>query len=171
MCCWNSQIHALEGGQRSDGGAQGRHDRNARRPSLYREVTTLLINSLDPGLLPDYKDLPEPVRKRPIRICLGALYSLPHAIEEILRRVSENFEDHKVRRGFASVFRSVESFYMAHRILETKKLKQRPKFQWVIAARCMATVIVSRLSIPDLDPETRSTLFEFLGIPGSTTSV
>ncbi len=139
------------------------------RQSLYRDITVLLIKSLEPGLLPNYRDLSGSELNRRIWICLEALYFLPHAIENILRHVSENFTDPKVRRGFASVFRSGIAFYMAQGIIESKKLNQRPEYQRVvIAARCMATVIASRLSIRNFDPGPCSTIpFDFLGIQDS----
>jgi len=116
--------------------------------SLYREVTNLLINASDPGLLPNYKELPEHVRQRRIGICLEALYYLPQAVEKILRRVSKELGNEKVRRGFASVLESVPSWNMALQLSEVKKRyrKQNEKFESVIiGAQCMAAVIATRL--------------------------
>ncbi|KAI9453857.1 hypothetical protein BJY52DRAFT_795223 [Lactarius psammicola] len=121
---------------------------NDLRPSLYRVITNLLINASDPGLLPDYKELPRFVRQRRIVNCLEALYVLPQAIEKILRRVSKQLGNEKVRRGFASVLESVPSWNMALRLSEEKKRhrKQNEKFESVvIGARCMAAVIATRL--------------------------
>ncbi|KAI9453858.1 hypothetical protein BJY52DRAFT_1287207 [Lactarius psammicola] len=121
---------------------------NDLRPSLYRDITNLLINASDPGLLPNYKELPEHVRERRIGICLEALYFLPQAVEKILRRVSKQLGNEKVRRGFASILESVLSWNMALRFSEEKKRyrKQNEKFESVIiGARCMAAVIATRL--------------------------
>ena len=52
--------------------------------NFYREVTTLLINAMKPGLLSNYKKLPESVRKQRIVVCLEALHFIPQAIEKLL---------------------------------------------------------------------------------------
>ncbi|KAH9030779.1 hypothetical protein EDB85DRAFT_1403082 [Lactarius pseudohatsudake] len=144
---------------------------NRIRPSLYRNITTLLINALDPDLLPTYKELPESVQQRRIGICLEALYLLPGAIEKILRRVSDTLNDDqirkKVRRGLASFLGSEESWHMAQRFSKACKHNKTP--DWVIiAAQCMATVIASRVRLPEWDVKTRSTLFERLGIQNTS---
>ncbi|KAI9443793.1 hypothetical protein H4582DRAFT_1916696 [Lactarius indigo] len=140
---------------------------NRIRPSLYRNVTTLLINALDPGLLPSYKDLPESVQQRRVDICLEALYVLPEAIEKILRRVSDTLDNErvckKVRIGLASFLGSVESWHVAQRFLKTSKHNKNP--EWVIvAARCMAAVITTRCQLHLWDLKTRSALIGQLGI-------
>ncbi|KAH9166550.1 hypothetical protein EDB89DRAFT_2232827 [Lactarius sanguifluus] len=140
---------------------------NRIRPSLYRNITTLLINALDPELLPTYKELPESVQQRRIGICLEALYLLPGAIEKILRRVSDTLDDDKirkkVRRGLASFLGSKESWHMAQRFSKACKHNKTP--DWVIiAAQCMAAVIATRAPQKEWDMKTRLTLFEWSGI-------
>ncbi len=140
---------------------------NSLRPSLYRDITTLLINALDPGLLPNYKELPGSVQQRRVGICLEALYLLPQAIEKILRRVTTTLNDkrvrEKVRRGLASLLGSIESWHMAQRFLKVNRHNKNP--EWVIiAARCMATVIATRARLQGWDAESLSTLMKQLGI-------
>lgn len=131
--------------------------------SLYREITDLLINASDPDLLPSYKELPESVRQRRIGICLEALYVLPQAIEKLLRRVAtaDADEKKKVRRGFVSLLESVPSWNVAlrHSNIRTRNRKQN-KESVIMAGRCMATVIASRLP----DTESYSILTKQLGI-------
>ena len=117
------------------------------RPSLYRDITTLLINATKPGLLPNSKELPPSVRQRRKRICLEALYFLPGAIEKILRRVSNELGNKMVQRGFASFLEDPLSWKMA---LEHSKLtrskKRNEKFKSrIVAARCVAAVMATRL--------------------------
>ena len=137
--------------------------RSSLHHSLYREVTALLINAMDPGLLPNYKKLPGSVLERRIVICLEALYFIPQAIEKLLRRVSENLNDEKVGRGLASVFKSELSWRMA--LVFSNKWEQHrsqnKKFESVtLSARCLATVIATLLP----DGMSRSILTEQLGI-------
>jgi hypothetical protein len=119
----------------------------AIRPTLYRDITTLLINASDRDLLPNYKELPESVRQWRIEICSEALYFVPQAIEKILRRVSKMLDDPKVRRGFASVLESELSWNMAIGYSESvdRKRYKRLNKSFFIAARCMATVMATRL--------------------------
>ena len=131
--------------------------------SLYREVTTLLINATRPGLLANYKKLPDSVRMRRVVICLEALHFIPQAIEKLLRRVAENLNDKKVRRGLAPVFESELSWRTA--LVFSNKWEQHrsqnKKFETVIlSARCLATVIATRLP----DGMSRSILTEQFGI-------
>ena len=117
------------------------------RPSLYRDIATLLINATEPGLLPNSKELPPSVKERRIRICLEALYFLPGAIEKILRRASNELGNKMVQRGFASFLESRLSWEMA---LEHSKLtrskKRNEKFKSrIVAARCVAAVMATRL--------------------------
>ncbi|KAH9167293.1 hypothetical protein EDB89DRAFT_132639, partial [Lactarius sanguifluus] len=118
------------------------------RPSLYRDITNLFINASDPGLLPTYKELSEGARQRRIGICLEALYVLPQAIEKLLRRVSKELGNEKVRRGFVSLLETMPSWNMALKFSEikTRYRKQNERFEnVVIGARCMAAVIATRL--------------------------
>ena len=131
--------------------------------NFYREVTTLLINAMKPGLLSNYKKLPESVRKRRIVVCSEALHFIPQAIEKLLRRVSKNLDDEQVRRGLAPVFDSELSWRTA--LVCSNEWKehssQYKKFESVIvSARCLATVIATRLP----GRMTRSILTEQLGL-------
>ncbi|KAI9443791.1 hypothetical protein H4582DRAFT_1916694 [Lactarius indigo] len=140
---------------------------NRIRPSLYRNVTTLLINALDRGLLPTYKELPESVQQRRVSICLEALYVLPGAIEKILRRVSDTLDNErvckKVRIGLASFLGSVESWHMSQRF--SKAGKYNKNRDWVVvAARCMAAVITTQGQLHLWDLKSRSALIGQLGI-------
>ncbi|KAH8989261.1 hypothetical protein EDB92DRAFT_2115351 [Lactarius akahatsu] len=118
------------------------------RPSLYRDITNLFINASDPGLLPTYKELSEGAQQRRIGICLEALYVLPQAIEKLLRRVSKELDNPKVKRGFVSLLETTPPWLMALKFSEikTRYRKQNERFEnVVIGARCMAAVIATRL--------------------------
>ncbi|KAH9030764.1 hypothetical protein EDB85DRAFT_1402900 [Lactarius pseudohatsudake] len=118
------------------------------RPSLYRDITNLFINASDPGLLPTYKELSAGAQQRRIGICLVALYVLPQAIEKLLRRVSKELGNPKVKRGFVSLLETTPSWDMALKFSEikTRYRKQNERFEnVVIGARCMAAVIATRL--------------------------
>jgi hypothetical protein len=118
------------------------------RSSLYRDVTTLLINATDLGLLRGYKELPEDVRQRRIVMCLEALFFIPQAIEKILRRVAEKLADPKVNRAFASVLESKLGWQMALGFSRewTRYRNRNKQFESIImGARCMAAVMATRL--------------------------
>ena len=96
-------------------------------------------------------------------IRLEALYFIPHAIEKLLRRVSENLDDNEVRHGLASVFKSELSWQMA--LVFSNKWEQHrsqnKKLEGVIlSAWCLATVIATRLP----DGMSRSILTEQIGV-------
>ena len=131
--------------------------------NFYREVTILLISAMKPGLLSNYKKLPESVRKRRIVVFSEALHFISQAIEKLLRRVSKNLDDEQVRRGLAPVFDSELSWRTA--LVFSNEWKehssQYKKFESVIvSARCLATDIATRLP----GRMTRSILTEQLGI-------
>jgi hypothetical protein len=110
--------------------------------SLYRDITSLLIRSAKPGLLPDSKLLPEHVRQNRVKVCLEALYFLPHAIEKLLRRMEDRSEDKKVIGPLAPVFQSVRSWLIAERL---SKASSRIHPDVTIAARCMAAVLARQM--------------------------
>jgi hypothetical protein len=129
--------------------------------SLYRDVTNLLINAADPGLLRGSKPLSGSVKQRRIEMCSEALFFIPQNIEKILRRISRNLNDRKVRRPFASVLESELAWSIA------LQLSVRwPRYRYmnktlesvIVGARCMATVIATQL------PDTRSILTKQFGI-------
>ena len=133
------------------------------RSSLYRDVTTLLINATDLGLLRGYKDLPEEVRQRRIVMCLEALFFIPQAIEKILRRVADKLDDPKVNRAFSSVLESKLGWQMALGFSRewTRYRDRNKQFESIImGARCMAAVMATRLP----DTMTRQILEEHLCI-------
>jgi hypothetical protein len=129
--------------------------------SLYRDVTNLLINAADPGLLRSSKPLPASVKERRIKICSEALFFIPQSIEKILRRISEKLNDRKVRRPFASVLESELVWNMA---LHFSVLWPRYRYMnktlesVIVGARCLATVMATQL------PDTRSILTKQFGI-------
>jgi hypothetical protein len=109
--------------------------------SLYRHIVLLLIRASKPELLHDSKLLPEPVRQQRSIVCLVALYYLPHAIEKILDRMVSS-HTREVAAGFSPIFESVESWSIAERLSEPNN---RTDVGVTIGARCMATVIASKL--------------------------
>ena len=122
---------------------------NRLRSDLAHSIMNLLVNASDRELLSNYKELPEPLRQWRRTICLEALYSLPHTIEQILRRVSTNLGKEKIKRLSASILESEESLDMALRFSQPRKRYRHldEKFKRVIiAARCTATVIATRLA-------------------------
>jgi hypothetical protein len=129
--------------------------------SLYRDATNLLINAADPGLLRSSKPLPASVKERRIKICSEALFFIPQNIEKILRRISRNLNDRKVRRPFASVLESELVWNMALQFSV-----RWPRYRYmnktlesvIIGARCLATVMATQL------PDTRSILTKQFGI-------
>ena len=121
------------------------------RPSLYRDVTTLLINATIPRFLRGHKELSKDVRNRREVMCLEAIFFIPGGIEQILFRVSENLKDKKINRGFSSVLKNERAYQIA-KLSEFWKPREENKGKWtkawenaIIAARCMAYVIDSRL--------------------------
>jgi len=113
-------------------------------PSLYRDITSLLIRSARPGILPDSKLLPEHVRQNRVKVCLEALYFLPHAIQELLHRMEDQAENKKVIIPLAPLFQSVTSWLIAERLSKASKIIHQDV---TIAARCMAAVLAKQ--IPD----------------------
>ena len=126
---------------------------------LSRHITALLIRALKPGLLRDSKLLPELVRERRVKICMEALYYLPHAIEGILKQVAANCHDLKIVSGFSPILESVESLLMAERLSATPSSRVPPAVK--IVAQCMATVTASQLPH---DKETLPVLMRHLRI-------
>jgi hypothetical protein len=129
--------------------------------SLYREVTDLLLHAADPGLLRGSKPLPASVKKRRIEICLEAIFFIPQNIEKILRRISKNLDDNKVKRAFVSVLESELAWSMALRFSvpwKTYRHMNKTLESVILGARCMATVIATQL------PDTRSILTKQFGI-------
>ena len=110
-------------------------------PNLYRDITSLLIRSARPGTLPDSKLLPGHVRQDRVKVCLEALYFLPHAIERLLHRMDDQSENKKVTDPLAPMFRSVESWRIAERL---SKASSRIHQDVTIAARCMAAVLARK---------------------------
>ena len=116
--------------------------------SLYRHIALLLIRASKPELLHDSKLLPEPVRQQRTRVCLLALYYLPHAIERILDRMASN-HTREVVAGFSPIFQSAESWIIAERLSEPN---DRIDEGVTIGARCMATVIASQPPDKQMQP-------------------
>ena len=115
--------------------------RSKLHPSLYRHITSLLIRSAKPGFLPDSKLLSKAVREERIRICLKALYFLPHAIEKILCRAANELDNKKVIAAFAPLLKSVESWRFAERLSESKRGIHEDV---TIAAQCVAAVLATQ---------------------------
>jgi len=115
---------------------------------LYRHIALLLIRASKPELLHDSKLLPESVRQQRTRVCLVALYYLPHAIERILDRVASN-HTRAVVAGFSPIFQSAESWIIAERLSEPN---DRIDEGVTIGARCMATVIASQPPDKQMQP-------------------
>jgi len=115
--------------------------RSKLHPSLYRHITSLLIRSAKPGFLPDSKLLSKAVREERIRICLKALYFLPHAIEKILCRAANELDNKKVIAAFAPLLKSVESWRFAERLSEPKRGIHEDV---TIAAQCVAAVLATQ---------------------------
>ena len=109
---------------------------------LDQHITFLLIRALKPGLLRDPKLLPESVREHRVKICLEALYYLPHAIENILERITEDGDNPKVVGGLSPVVKSVESWLVAERLSGATTSLVNPTVK--IVGQCMAAVIASR---------------------------
>jgi hypothetical protein len=109
--------------------------------SLYRHITSLLIRSAKPGFLPDSKILSKAVREERIRVCLKALYFLPHAIEKILCRAANELDNKKVVAAFAPLLKSVDSWLFAERLSEPKRGIHEDV---TIAAQCVAAVLATQ---------------------------
>ena len=126
---------------------------------LDQHITFLLIRSLRPGLLRDPKILPESVREQRVKICLEALYYLPHAIEKILNRVVEDCDDRKVVVGLSPVVKSVESWLVAERLSGATTSLVNPAVK--IVGQCMVAVIASQ---PPVAKQSLSILMRHLKI-------
>jgi hypothetical protein len=124
---------------------------------LYRHITNLLIRSAKPGFLPDSKLLPESVREERIKTCLEALYFLPNAIKNILRRAAEKKDNKTVIVALSPLLRSVESWRVAER-LSIPNRRIHPDV--TIAAQCVATVLASQT----LDEQTEPIVMQWLRI-------
>ena len=114
---------------------------------LSRHITVTLIRALKPGLLRVSKLLPKSVREQRVKICMEALYYLPHAIEEILEHVARNSHDRNVVAGFSPILQSVESFLMAEQLSVATTSRVPPAVK--IIAQCMATVTASQLPLDE----------------------
>jgi hypothetical protein len=110
--------------------------------SLYRHITTLLIRSGRPGLLLDSKLLPESVRQERMKICLEALYFLPHAIEKLLARAADQLNNKKVIVSLGPVLQFVESWKIAERL---SRPSNRIHQDVTIAAQCVAAVLAAQM--------------------------
>jgi hypothetical protein len=110
--------------------------------SLYRDITSLLIRSAKPGLLPDSKLLPESVRQERVKICLQALYFLPDAMQKLLHRAADQLHNKKVIVSFTPLLQSAESWLIAERL---SKASSRVLKDVTIAARCVAAVLTTQL--------------------------
>ena len=117
--------------------------------SLYRHITTLLIRSGRPGLLPDSKLLPESVRQERMKICLEALYFLPHAVEKLLARAADQLNNKKVIVCLAPLLRFVESWNIAERLSRPSK---RIHQDVTIAAQCVAAVLATQMPDEQTEP-------------------
>jgi hypothetical protein len=126
---------------------------------LDQHITFLLIRALRPGLLRDAKILPESVREQRVKICLEALYYLPHAIEKILDRVVEECDDRKVVVGLSPVVKSVESWLVAERLSGATTSLVHPAVK--IVGQCMVAVIASQ---PPVAEQSLSILMRHLRI-------
>ena len=146
-------------------------------PSLYHDITSLLFRSALPGILPDSKLLPENVRQNRVKVCMEALYFLPHAIQELLRRMADQSDNNKVVIPLAMLYRSVTSWLIAERLSKASKAIHQDV---TIAARCMAAVLATQIPNEQTEPilmrqleladSDRATLrrLSVLGIPGSS---
>jgi len=123
--------------------------RSTFHQSLWRHIISLLVRSAKPGLLLDSKLLPESVRQERIKICLEALYFLPHAIEKLLAHAATKLNDPKVKVGLAPLLGSVESWLVAERL---SKPHRRIHQDVTIAAQCVAAV-VSATQMPNEQTE------------------
>ena len=117
--------------------------------SLYRHITTLLIRSGRPGLLPDSKLLPESVRQERMKICLEALYFLPNAVEKLLARAADQLNNKKVIVCLAPLLRFVESWNIAERLSRPSK---RINQDVTIAAQCVAAVLATQMPDEQTEP-------------------
>ena len=123
---------------------------------LNRHITYLLIRSANPGLIPDSELLPESVRKERIKICLEALYYLPGAIKDVLRRAADKKDNKTVINALSPLLRSVESWHVAER-LSTSNRRIHPDV--TIAAQCVVAVLASQTP----DEQTEPIVMQFLG--------
>ena len=130
-------------------------------PHLDRDILVMLIRASKPGLLSDSKLLPESVREQREKICLEALYYLPGAMEDILKRVSnlEDKGDRKNLRRYSPVVGSLESWRVAERLSAATTKQVNPAVK--IVGQCMAAVIASR---PPLEKESLLILMRHLTI-------
>jgi Family of unknown function (DUF6535) len=117
--------------------------------SLWRDITSLLIRSAKPGLLPDSKLLPESVRQERIKICLQALYFFPHAMQKILHRAADQLHNKKVIVSFVPLLQSVDSWLIAERL---SKPNRRIHQDVTIAARCVAAVLATQMPNEQTEP-------------------
>jgi hypothetical protein len=126
---------------------------------LSRHIMALLIRASKPGLLRDSKLLPESVRQYRVKVCLEALFYLPHAIEGILDRFAGHYNNPKVVLGYAPILQSVESWLIAERLSVSSSSRINPAVK--IGAQCLATVIASQ---PPPDEQCRPILMRHLRI-------
>jgi len=110
--------------------------------SLYRRITELLLRSGRPGLMLDSKLLPESVRQERMKICLEALYFLPHAIEKILARAADQLNNKKVIVSFSPLLQFEESWNIAERL---SRPSNRIHQDVTIAAQCVAAVLATQM--------------------------
>jgi hypothetical protein len=118
--------------------------------SLDCHITELLLRSGRSGLMVDFKILPESVRQECVKICLKALYFLPHAIEKILARAADQLNNKEVIAFFAPLLQSEESWHIAERL---SRPSNRIHQDVTIAAQCVAVVLASQM------PNERTTPF------------
>ena len=109
--------------------------------SLYRHIAELLLRSGRPGFMLESKLLPESVRQERVKICLEALYFLPHAIEKILARAADQLNNQKVIVGFSPLLQFEESWHIAERFsTPSNRIHQ----DVTIAAQCVAAVLATQ---------------------------
>ena len=130
--------------------------------SLYRHIVVLLVRAAAPGVVPDSKRLPEPVRQRRIAICLEAVYYIPGAVEQILKRLAYH-NTKEVNVFFSPILQATESCLIAERLAKPKK---RIDQNVTIGAQCMVAVLVTRLPKGE---ETRKILMRHLKIKECST--
>jgi hypothetical protein len=77
-----------------------------------------------------------------MKICLEALYFLPHAIEKILARAADQLNNHKVILGFSPLLQFEESWDIAERF---SKPSNGIHQDVTIAAQCVAAVLATHM--------------------------